>query len=74
VASAFVIVVIFLSAVDPRMTIHHSGRPERQAEIERKRETGAEAKLCFLNREAARASVRELRAWVETKLRERTDQ
>jgi HEPN domain-containing protein len=27
-----------------------------------------------LDRDAARASVRELRAWVETKLRERTDQ
>jgi hypothetical protein len=26
-----------------------------------------------LNRDAARASVRELRAWVETKLLERTD-
>jgi len=30
VASAFVIVVLVLSAVDPLMTIHHSGAPGRQ--------------------------------------------
>jgi hypothetical protein len=37
--------VIFLSAVDPRMTTHYSGRPERQAESARKHEICAEAKL-----------------------------
>ena len=30
VASAFVIGVLFLSAGDPRMTIHHSGAPAKQ--------------------------------------------
>lgn len=34
VASALVIVVLFLSAADPRMTIHHSGRPETQGNVE----------------------------------------
>ena len=30
VACAFFMLVLILLAVDPRMTIHHSGRPERQ--------------------------------------------
>jgi hypothetical protein len=33
VASAFFMVVFILLAVDPRMTIHHSGGPGRQGLI-----------------------------------------